>query len=251
MRPIRLYTVVGEGRIRRPRLRRSRVICTVATGAHVGLLDIALPSLRAYANRHHFDLVAVRHDTAFGRPVAWGKLPIIHGLLNASYKLVVWIDADAIIVNLEPNIADEVRPGKDLYLVEHYFEPSGEATANTGVMMIRAGDWARQLLAAAWARTDLIQHQWWENAAIMQLLGYRTEVGSARPERDTEWRERTQLLDLAWNSTPRYVASPNPIINHYGSLPLEERRAGMLADLGALAMRQGLRPARRMSLDSV
>jgi len=240
MRPLRLQTVTGELRYTRPRARRRRVICTAATGEHTGLLEIALPPLREYARRYRYDLVTVPHDTAFGRPASWGRIPIIYRLLD-SHELVVWIDADAIIVDLARNIADELRTGKDLYLVEHHSQASGERTANAGVMMLRSGAWAKALLEAAWARIDLIDHPWWENAAIMQLLGYRTEVGSAGPEHHTEWRERTQLIDLAWNSTPYYVASPTPVINHYGSIALDERRRAMLTDLAGVAMHAGLR----------
>lgn len=231
MKPIRLYTVIGEGRILRPRLRRPRVICTAATGPFTELLDINLPVLRAYAKRHRFDLVTVTDDTACGRPAAWGKIPIILRLL-ASYQVVVWLDADTIIVDPSRNIADELRPGKDLYLVEHYHERG--VTANTAVFMLRSGACAKCLPIRAWNRTDYLHHQWWENAAIMELLGYRVDPVPCVHERRTPWRDRTHFLDIAWNSMPFHITSPGPVINHYGGQPLEVRRARMLADRAAI-----------------
>lgn len=230
MRPIRLHTVLDEGRFRRPRLRRDRVISSCGTGEYTELLDIALLSMRTYAQRHHFDLVAVRKDTAFGRPPVWSKLPIIYRLLQ-SYRLVVWLDADTIVVDPSRNIADELRPEKDIYIVEHLIQPFGR-TANDGVMMLRAGPCAESLIAYAWNRSDLLHRLWRDNAAIMAALGYRTDPLPAKRERTTIWSERTAFLDVAYNSLPQHHPSPKPVINHYAGVPFEERRSGMLEAAG-------------------
>jgi predicted O-methyltransferase YrrM len=237
-----LRTVMGDRRITRDRLRRRRVICTAATGAFGELLDISLPALRAYARRQWFDLVIVRHDTAHGRPAAWGKIPIVARLLDA-YEVVVWLDADTIVVNPSRSIAHELRPGKDLYLVEHYNPHDAERTANTGVMMLRSSDWTRQLLAAVWVHTNRIDHPWWENAAMMDLLGYRIppEHRPAQPHHWTSWRSRFHPLDVAYNSIPHLMPAPAPVINHYAGLPFEVRRPLMLADLEGLSDRSGRR----------
>lgn len=210
--------------------RTRRALCTAATGPFADLLAISAPTLGAYARQHRFDLVAVTDETAAGRPAAWGKIPIVQGLLD-DYDIVAWVDADAVIVDRSRDLTDELRRGKHLYLVEHHHEPSGEVTANTGVFMLRSGPWARAFLAAVWAREDLIDHRWWENAAVMELLGYRIDPQPAGRERHTEWLARTHFLDVAWNSMPHWCASPTPLINHYASLPLVERRARMIADL--------------------
>jgi hypothetical protein len=218
-------------------LATKRVLCTAASGPFAQLLAIGLPALRAYARKYRFDLMAVTRADAYGRPPAWGKVPIIYQLLD-SYGVVVWIDADAAIVDTSRNIADELAPGKDLYLVEHRgFTGDGElVTANTGVMMLRSGAWSKRLLETAWAvREDLIYHRWWENAAMLELLGYRVDPQPSQHERVTEWFVRTHLLDVEWNSMPHFCASPTPLINHYAGLPLAERKARMLADVAATA----------------
>lgn len=224
-----LETVLGEDQIRRPRLRRPSVICTAATGGHTQLLEIGLPTLRAYAKRHRFDLVTVTHDTAFGRAATWGKLPIIYRLLQ-SYEVVVWLDADTIVVDPSRNIAEELRPDKDIYLVELYHELGGRVP-NAGVMMFRAGACAESLILRAWQRTDLVDRNWRDNGAIAELLGYRVEPLPWLRTHTTAWSERTRYLDLCWNSMPYFVPSFAPVINHYGGQPLEIRRARMFADL--------------------
>jgi galactosyl transferase GMA12/MNN10 family len=161
---------------------RSKALCTVATGPFVELLEITRPTFETFARRHGWELVVVREDRSAGRPAAWAKVPIVRDLL-ADHDVVAWIDADAVIVDDTVNLVSELRPFKRLYLVEHHNEPSGEVTANTGVLMLRAGRWTNSFLDAVWAQEDLINHRWWENAAIMRLLGYRIDPQPAGRER--------------------------------------------------------------------
>jgi galactosyl transferase GMA12/MNN10 family len=188
-----------------------------------------MPTLEAYAQRHRWELVVCAEDNAQGRPAAWGKVPAVADLLGR-YELVMWVDADAVIVDDSIDLASELRWRKELYLVEHWHAPTGEVTANTGVFMLRAGTWADRFLAAVWAQEDLIAHRWWENAAVMRLLGYRIDPQPAGRERRTRWLKRVRFLDVAWNSMPHWHSSPAPRITHYASLGFEERRTRMMAD---------------------
>jgi hypothetical protein len=149
------------------------------------------------------------------------------------------MDADAIVVDPRRNIADELHGGADLYLVEHV--DSTRALANTGVFMLRSTPWARALLRATWAQTDLIEHMWWENAAILRLLGYEIDAPPKKRVRHTPWFSRTALLDPAWNEMPGWPSGcSSPVIRHYGGQPLEQRRRAMAADLELVAVRTGL-----------
>ena len=224
-------------------MRRRKVICTVGSGPFAELLAVSLPTFESYAQRHGWELVVERGDRSDGRPAPWAKIPLISELLGR-YDLVMWIDSDAVIVNESVDLASECRWRKHLYLVEHRHAPTGEVTANAGVMMFRAGRWAQHLLEAIWAQEDLITHRWWENAALMRLLGYRIDPQPAGPEHRTRWLRHVHFLDVAWNSMPHWDASPTPRIVHYASLPLEERRQRMLADVAAAGGRSS-RPASR------
>jgi len=59
-----------------------------------------------------------------------------------------------------------------------------------------------------------IDHNWWENAALLDLLGYSLDPPFAK-ERESHWESRVGVLDLAWNSVPGYCASPTPAVNHH------------------------------------
>jgi len=209
----------------------SRAICSIGTGRYRELLSIASASFAAYARRWNWDLVLSTEDLSDGRPAAWGKVRLVRELLDA-YKWVLYIDADACFVDTEVDLMASVESGKDLYLVEHRWGDPPQATANSGVFLVRSGDWGRSLLEAMWAKEELIHHRWWENAALLELLGYDLEP--AGPARETSWMDRVKFLDLAWNSV-RADPAPRPIIDHHGTgLPIRRLRELLLDDAARL-----------------
>lgn len=215
----------------RPRPGR-KALCTIATGPFAQLFDISRPSFEAYGARHGWEVIIADDETAKGRPTSWARIPLVADLLGR-YDVVAWIDADAMIVDGSRDLAAELRFGRNLYLVEHTHVPSGETTANMGVFMLRAGRWADRFLEAVWAQDDLVHHRWWENAAVMRLLGYRIDPQPAGRERRTSWLRRVRFLDVAWNSLPHYVSSPKPRIQHFAGLPLHDRATSMMELAGS------------------
>jgi hypothetical protein len=214
-----------------------RAICSLAVGSFVDLLAISASSYFAYARRWGWDLVLSTEDLAHGRPLAWAKVPFIRELLD-DYEWILWIDADAVFVDLDADIGAEQEPDKDLYLVEHRYGNPPETPPNTGVLMLRSSDWSRELLDAMWDREALIDHVWWENAALMELLGY--SLSPARLQRPTALMSKVKFLNPAWNSLS--LDSPSePRINHYAALPLEERRERIMDDVAALQGRRNTR----------
>lgn len=230
----------------------SAVICSRATGSHIELLSNAVPTLLAYGERHGWDVViSTEEELAEDRPPSWGKLPLIRELLD-HYELVWWIDADALIVDASVDLRGELLDGKDLYLVEHLFPAPHDFAASAGVMLWRASDWSRALLDALWGSEHHIHHQVWENAALLELLGFGIEqFGHVAP---TPWMERVQLLTPDWNSVwPDPARSPK-VHHHGGAIAFADRRRFMIEDLarfrrgapprmeGPLAQRPDLRP---------
>jgi galactosyl transferase GMA12/MNN10 family len=221
-------------------LRRLKALCTIASGPFAPLFEIARPGFEGFAARHGWTPVIETRAEARGRPPAWAKILLLADLLER-FELVAWLDADALIVDGSQDLASELRRRRDFYLVQHRWHSTAgqggaEITANAGVMMFRSGRWAQRFLAAVWAQEDLIEHRWWENAAIMRLLGYRIDPQPVQPERRTRWLRRVRYLDVAWNVTP-LTPCPSPRVCHFAGLPLEQRAAGMAELLVAEAPR--------------
>ncbi len=202
-----------------------RAICSMGTGPYRDLLARTAVSFEHYARRWGWDLVLSTEDLSGERPAPWGKVPLIRGLLD-EYDWILWLDADVVVVGMDADIAAEIEDGKDLYLVEHAW--SGEYTANSGVCLLRSSDWARAFLDEVWRSEHHVDHGWWENAAVLELLGY--SLRPARLVEPTPWLERTKFLDRRFNSVPVHRAA-QPVIVHRGFYDAATRIRQVTGDL--------------------
>jgi hypothetical protein len=202
-----------------------KVLCSIGSGPYSELLDVTAPSFERYAAVHGYDLILLRHDLAPRRPSSWSKVVLLQQLALA-YDFLLWVDADAVIVDPSRDFVEELRPGRHRYLAHRL---RGQVVPNCGVMGLRGGRRAERLLSRVWNSTRFIEHGWWENAALLHLLGYdhSPPVG---PNRLTWDRVRTQFVDGAWNSIP-LDSCTHPRIKHYPGEGLAQRRAKMVADM--------------------
>ena len=165
-----------------------RAIVSLATGAHGELLEIALPTFEAFAARHGYDVIIADVDS--DRPPSWRKVAALRETLG-EYDAALWLDADTVIVDLD----DDVPIANDAWqaLVEHNTDDG--IVPNCGVWYVRAA--MIPTLEEMWRMTRYLNHGWWEQAAMHELLGY----GGRPVERlePTPLRERTTFLDNGWN----------------------------------------------------
>lgn len=166
----------------------SRTIVTLAIGAHVELLNIAMPTFERFADRHGYDIVVAELDSP--RPASWHKIPALLAALD-DYEEALWIDADVVIVDDTEDL--NVPKFKWQALVAHH-TGDGEVP-NCGVWLVRQP--MRPWLERIWKMTGYLNHPWWEQAAVCELLGYR---GSPLQLMDPgELVARTAFLGKEWN----------------------------------------------------
>lgn len=184
-----------------------RALATFALGeAHERLLDVALPSFREYADEHGYELL-VEPPRLRSRPASWLKVALLRELL-VYYREVLWIDCDVVIVDPSRDLADELSPDDWHALVRHH-TPDGEVP-NCGVWLVRRE--MRETLKAIWKLDRYLDHPWWEQAALLDLLGYGGRpVSLVAP---TELYARTCWLDLEWNSHEERDRHESPRFAH-------------------------------------
>ena len=214
-----------------------KVLCSIGAGPHAALLDISGASFAIYAERHGYDLDLRTETLAAERAPAWSKIRLVLELLE-HYDLVLWIDADAAIVDPTLDIADELQRRDLMGMVAHEYD--GQVVPNCGVWVLRRHRLVRRWLHGVWNRVEYLDHQWWENAAVIDELGYRVEP-TVELVRRTRMRARTRYLDRSWNSI-EIDPAPHPKINHYPGRSQEYRLEHLGADLTAVRNRQGERP---------
>lgn len=230
----------------------NRAIITYATGAHEELLDVALPTYRAFAERHGYDLCVTRNNlvdslrffpSANEMPPAWRKIPLLLDALER-YEEVVWFDCDLVVVDPSedfPPLTSDPDRGvftRDcLHALVRHFEDNSEVP-NSGVWMLRrtCGDLvAHDLLKWIMALEVFRNHGWWEQAALLTLMGYTVPPEGShfsdtkcRNVQMTKWYQSCHFMRLCWNSHPNYRAE-RPRIVHCSYPRMTERLEVMRA----------------------
>lgn len=205
---------------------------SVGIGPQARLLRLARSTFAPFARRHGYDLHLHDQPLDGTRPAPWSKVVALERLQD-DYDLLLWLDADLMIVDGRDDIAGELEEGRFLYLVEHSTEDW--RMPNSGVMLLRTGDECSRFLSELWAQEDLIEHTWWENAAICRMLGY--ELDPPRPAEETAWLARTKFISGRWNSIPD-ARSRRARVRHYPGYSIRTRAAFMTRDLVTSAVRR-------------
>lgn len=204
----------------------NKAIVSLGTGRQSRLLSLAARSFRPYAVRHGYALELRTEVLDRSRPAPWSKVVLLRELASR-YELLLWLDADLVIVDRSLDIASELEDGRFLYLAEHATKEG--RMPNSGVMLLRGGARTIEFLDEVYAQEDLVNHRWWENAAICRLLGYELDpIGPGTPT--ALLSEHTKLIPPSWNSIPDAPA-PHPRIRHYPGYSLKVRGALMTRDL--------------------
>lgn len=208
-----------------------KALVSFGTGPAARTLAIALPTFRDYAERHGYDLCTTEVGDTQGRPMSWGKVPLLRRLL-CSYDFVLWIDADAIIVDNSLDIETLIPPDNFQAFVVLDIAGNGGPSPCCGVWALRASERTQRFLAQVWDQEDLTGHKWWEQAAVMRLLGWRIDCPVGK-ERTSEWDDGTFVLPGEWNVIPKFAGHRyTPArIRHYGADTTLRRVIEMGTDL--------------------
>ena len=184
----------------------------------------ALRTFVPYAERHGYEL-RVGSGESEGRPAAWAKVVFLRQLLR-EYDEVLWLDADIAILDPSEDLAAHVRPDAYQALVETRL---GDLLwVNSGVWFLRAGERSDSFLYAVWNSTDHIDHIWWENAAVVELLGYDIECRA--PRAASPWSDGTQMLPEEWNIQMDSQGLRPARIRHYSAQANDRREQWIRAD---------------------
>jgi hypothetical protein len=157
--------------------------------------EVTIPLMRAYATRHGMDCSWA--DLAGPRPPSWQKIIGLQQTLPGR-PAVIWIDADVVIEDGTRNILDDVPQDADQALVEHL---TGDGTVpNCGVWVVRPA--MLDTLTHAWDCNRHITHCWWEQAVMLELMGYVVDGNTARLDAPTNLYKSTAWLGAEWNDHP-------------------------------------------------
>jgi hypothetical protein len=158
--------------------------------------------------------------------------------------LVFWLDADAIILDDSMDPADAFPAEAFQAMVRHH--STAEVCPNTGVWLLRDCEATHKFLNEIWDHERFIHDPWWENAAVIDLLGY--SLRPTKPQRESEWLSGTHWLANEWNSHVGWNGLVPARIRHYAGVSNSLRLTNMTVDYHGIQAGRSKGLARYMRL---
>jgi len=156
-----------------------------------------------YARRHDYEVLVGDSEIDQSRPTAWSKFPIMMRYLP-DYDYMMWIDADALFMNMSIKVEDLIDFEHDLFLAKD------ESDIQTGVFIIKNSDFSLWWLQQGWAQTWLVTgiHPYkYEQRAIQYMHGVEAMVEDAKSHGKSPYpymqqvRAKTKIMPFcAFNS---------------------------------------------------
>mmetsp|Transcript_18188 Transcript_18188/g.35723 ORF Transcript_18188/g.35723 Transcript_18188/m.35723 type:complete len:394 (-) Transcript_18188:225-1406(-) len=163
----------------------------------------SIANKETYAARHGYDVIVADEDIDKSRPAAWSKFIILKKYLD-KYQYLMWMDADALFMNMTIRVEDLIDSHHELFFARD------EADINSGIFLIRNSEWSKWWLDQAWDQTWLIKgsHPFkYEQRAIQYMYGVEAMEKDAEKhnhplyEHREDVRSKTQVLPYcAFNS---------------------------------------------------
>ena len=180
--------------------------------------DLSFSTVLSFCEKHNFKCERFLINQ-FSRPPAWFKIfQLIKEIESSTEDYFVWIDADAIIYNMDFDLKFLLSDNQDLYIAKDL------NNFNTGVFIIKNCDFNLNLLKKMYSMIQYDNHIWWEQAAFIDLFESNYENIQSRVKIVDQsilnaYDYRYYGLDEFYNG--HY--NKNSFTVHFPSLPLETR----------------------------
>ncbi len=206
--------------------KRTVTIITAYNRDYKVLGDMAASQIRKYCARYNFGSVIFETENLSPRPYPWITAATLYYTLsfltNSDPEAwVVWIDADAVIVNLDFNLLTEIiqkaSPKTEIFFTKDF---NG---VNTGVALLKNTRFVKKMLEKTWSLRRYVDHPWWWQRAVIDLI-------------DRDWRGirgRIQFVPqhilnaythvLYGTTFPEGELTPDSFIYHIPGQPLSVR----------------------------
>ena len=139
----------------------------------------------------------------------------------------MWVDADTIFNRFDVNVLNEVSGDESFYIHSHFHSVHQVLIPNSGVFLVKNSKWSRDFLEQIWAQDDLVNHPWWENAALVKAMGQGKLIDGSENKSDPHVSSHIGKLSEQWNCIPWQQTVEDPVIWHFPGSDRAYRQATM------------------------
>lgn len=180
---------------------------------------------RSYCEKNKYTYIQYNDVIDTNRPVPWSKILAIKKHIN-DFDWIMWIDADAMFFNHDILIEDRIDDNYNLIIGkacgDSWVENNNPdfVNINTGCFIIKGKSaWSSELIDNIYSRVDCIDHNWWENYALMKIIlekhnniNYKIKI------------IEQELINGYENRLYDYFSyNTNQFIMHYAGVSIEEK----------------------------
>jgi hypothetical protein len=190
------------------------------------MLDLTYQRNRNYCIRWQMDYQCLESagsvEHADPTKGSWAKVDLIKIALDKGYKFIVWLDADALIKDLDTDLRDGCIDGigacwMRIPQLNHW---------NVGVLYITNTPQVKEFIDT-WLANYPGERQWMEQG-VFNKLAMQSKV--------------VQTVSDRWNSTLNYSMVPDAVVlGYHGYGSAQDRLDAMTATLNELEVREGVR----------
>jgi hypothetical protein len=155
------------------------------------MLELARPRHQAYADKWDMDYLVVHGyvkpewtDITMG---GWAKIELVRTMLEIGYEYVFWVDADALIANIDIDLRGGCPDG--LGMVEHSGPAVPGPHLNVGVMFFHNTDKVRAFVT-----------EWMTHYPGLTVFPWREQGQANIMSQDPKWAGVVTKIDPKWNS---------------------------------------------------
>jgi hypothetical protein len=194
----------------------SGILLQPVCGPDGELLRLTRQHHREYAERHGLEYLCVEANPAAPKRPGWAKIPIILSAMLMGFRRIVWLDACAVVRDVEKDLSQLVDAG--IGMVRH----PGPDHWSSGVMIVVSSQATFDFFQAVNAEPENAS-PWMEQLAINALANRQMDSGLI-----------TRLAP-AYHCLPDAVDARFPVVQSAAGLPAESRQAAMAGWLASAA----------------
>lgn len=131
---------------------------------------------RLYCERQGYTYIQYNDVLDHSRPAPWSKILAVKRHLD-QFDWIMWIDADAIFFNHDTRIEERIDDSANFIAGKTCGDSWSDAqlpdfvNINSGSFLIRGKcDWSHSLMNRIYSQTECIDHKWWENQALSNII---------------------------------------------------------------------------------
>ena len=140
-------------------------LITAYNEKYYDITKVTLPIFIKYCTlKNHSYRIQDLKNLNLDRPAAWSKITLLlEEMEKDPVDFYLWIDADAVILNLDFDPLTFITETHDIYMTRDF------NNLNSGVMLLKNNEYVKNFLKTLWNKTEYIDSASWENEAIIQM----------------------------------------------------------------------------------